>query len=145
MIILVSLFFFILLFRIWIQIICLIWSLRKQSTFRGATNSFFFERRNSILMTCHYPQDGISALVLQSSFREETILVASQNVGFFLRLKNMDNTSTSVVWKRPLCPIILKCPLLAVFTLETDNPSSQSVYPFQAWKLSLGKRFLFSD
>ena len=33
----------------------------------------------------------------QSSFREESILVASQNVGFFLRLKNMDNTSTSVV------------------------------------------------
>ena len=49
--------------------------------------------------------------------------VASQNDGFFLRLKskNMDNTCTSVVWNRRLCPIIPKCRLLAVFTLETDN------------------------
>ena len=85
-------------------------SLRKQTTFRDATNSFPAkrhlrnERRNSILMTCHYPdlgsvsnwlkqfsqaarpirsttqiwvvkrhQYGISTLVSQTSFHEETV------------------------------------------------------------------------
>ena len=55
------------------------WNLIKQPTFREATNGFFVkwpvrnERRNSILMTCRYLQDGISALVLQSSICKETV------------------------------------------------------------------------
>ena len=79
----------------------------------------------------------LSVEFLRSSFSPHfarTPSVASQNVGFFLRLKNMVNTCTPAVWNRPLCPFIPKCRLLAVFTLERDNPSSQSVYPFQAWK-----------
>ena len=57
-------------------------------------------------MTCHYPQDGISALVLQSSFREENVLVASQNVGFFLRLKNVSSMKTAYVSHYSEVPIV---------------------------------------
>ena len=111
--------------------------MKKQSTFREATTGFPTKwrlknkRRNSILMTYHYPdhgsisdwscnylhqpirsttqiwvvtlhQYGISALVTQTSFREETSSDVNGNVGCFLRLTTTSSSNGTAREKRPI-------------------------------------------
>ena len=79
-------------------------NLRKKPTFRVATTGFpgkwhlRNERRNSILMTRYYPDQssGISVLVSQTSFREETCGDVTKCQLFSQAINHIDIKSSSL-------------------------------------------------